>query len=156
MDELITLLRNTSKTYEGHQVSSGLRGAVVGYLNKYLGKEIRYAFLGLLFAPDVKPMSSKELTSGQMKALERWIDPTQIDEKHWVVSDQFIVDCEKIKAFYRGLNTLKAGVSILDTHCSICGRSTPHLYTGYKLVCLVCYPEKDYRKEEGTDEDETD
>jgi CxxC-x17-CxxC domain-containing protein len=40
--------------------------------------------------------------------------------------------------------------SILKTHCSVCGRATEHVYNPSEkkpLACLICYPEKDPRKE---------
>jgi hypothetical protein len=44
-------------------------------------------------------------------------------------------------------NSIQAG-KILDTWCSQHGEhgaKTPHLYNGYRLICLNCHPESDPR-----------
>lgn len=152
--ELITKLQASAKEIasekSGLEVSPQFRGAVVSHLNKYLGGDaLRRAFLGILFAEDRKPMSSKMLTAAEVYTLSGWIGAVKI-EGEWVVSNEFIDDCIDLRVFYgeelQGSGKLMAGVSIFDSFCSECGRPTEHIYMGFELKCLVCYPDLDYRR----------
>lgn len=150
--ELIERIQARAKALESERpntvITPQFRGAMVSHCNKYLGGDgLRRAVFGLMFAVDKKPLSSKMLTPYEVCALVEWIGATKV-EADWIVSDQFVSDCAMIRGFYRmdEREALIPGVSIFDSHCGICGHTTEHLYLGYRISCLVCYPELDYRK----------
>ena len=150
VDRLSTRAKESEASNPMLEVSQGKRGAVVGHMNKYLGgTPLRRALLGLLFAADNKPMSSKKLKPSEVSALAEWIGAVEVDPGDWSVTCQFIDDCSIVREFYGVANILVAGVSIFDSFCSRHGENgevTPHLFVGNGLKCLKCFPDLDYRK----------
>lgn len=129
-------------------MSRGKRGAIVGYMNKYFGGDhIRHSFCAHVFGIG----STKALSDVFMEALYTWIDPT-LDDGQYIPSLDFLKDCADIRKHYGVVphEILVPKVSIFDSHCSKHGENgklTAHLYMGASLVCLECYPEKDYRNQ---------
>lgn len=86
------------------EITKGVRGAVVGRLNKYLGgDDNRQTVLAWLFSPSKMKLSSKKLTDAEVYGLYKWIGFYQ-DEDGWHDSPTFPAECvlvltEAIKQF---------------------------------------------------------
>lgn len=74
-------------------VNYGLLGAFIGCSNTFIGGDQRRAVLGYLFRDDHKPMSSRDLTGREVRALIRWSGITKNEAtKKWETGEFFAAE----------------------------------------------------------------
>jgi hypothetical protein len=97
-------------------LKKGAKGAVISALNRYCGEEHRKVVIAWLFQRGdvIAPLSSKELTEGQWRALYDWVGYWKDeDTMEWRVCDDFPIEAayvltDALRAFLGVKNEVRA------------------------------------------------
>ena len=116
------VVRNTCLLHakEDAKENKGVKGSVIGFLNKTMGEEHRYIICGWLFGGENwKPLHSADITPAQWHALELWIGASKTTDGQWLPHPAFRT--EALAVLNAALGEYKNASSAVDVAVQLGG-----------------------------------